>query len=205
MVNFHVETKGADMNVNIKEISGNWDRGYALDKHMLHSTFLGNNEHGHPQFDNVRTEAGEAVFQLKYRNQWGQAEVLAQAVIDKIVPHFGHVGLVIPMPASQQRAQQPVHTVAVALAQKLGVHVFEGILIKNYTGKSLKDLDTREEKVNALAGTITLGDQITGDGKYNALVLDDLFHSGASMEAACAVLRTYAKIDKIFVAALTWK
>lgn len=193
------------MNVNIKEISGNWDKGYALDKHMLHSTFTGNNEQGHPQFDNVRTEAGEAVFQLKYRNQWDQAEALAQAVTDLIVPHFEPINLVIPMPASQQRARQPVHTVAAALAQKLGVHMFEGILIKNYTGKSLKDLDTREEKVNALAGTITLGDQITSDGKYNALVLDDLFHSGASMEAACAVLRTYGKIDKIFVAALTWK
>jgi hypoxanthine phosphoribosyltransferase len=39
----------------------------------------------------------------------------------------------------------------------------------------------------------------------NALVLDDLFDSGASMEAACTVLRTYAKIDKIFIAAFTWK
>lgn len=41
--------------------------------------------------------------------------------------------------------------------------------------------------------------------KNDALVLDDLFDSGASMKAACSVLRTYAKIDKIFVAALTWK
>ncbi|HCY61927.1 MAG TPA: amidophosphoribosyltransferase [Oxalobacteraceae bacterium] len=193
------------MKGNIKEIYGNWDKGYALDKHMLRSTYLGDNEFGRPQFDNERTEVGEAVYQLKYKSQWDQAELLAQAVTEHIVPHLGPIGLVIPMPASRQRAKQPVHAVATTLANKLGVLSFENILLKNYTGQSLKDLHTREEKDKALAGTISLNDQIGGDGKYNALVLDDLFDSGASMEAACAVLRTYAKINKIFVAALTWK
>lgn len=193
------------MQGNIKAIYGNWDKGYALDKHMLRSTYLGDNEQGHPQFHNERTETGEAVYQLKYKYQWDKAEVLAQAVAEQIVPHLGPIGLVIPMPPSKQRAQQPVHVVAAALAKKLGVHSFEKILLKNYTGQSLKDLHAREEKVKALSGTISLSDKIAGDGKYNALVLDDLFDSGASMEAACAVLRTYAKIDKIFAVALTWK
>ena len=193
------------MKVNIKEIVGNWDKGYALDKHMWHSTFLGNNEHGHPQFNNERTEAGEAVYQLKYKSRWDQAEALAQAVTEQIVPLLGRIDLVIPMPASKHRAQQPVHMVAVALAKKLGVHSFEEILIKNYAGQSMKDLTTRAEKEKALEGSISLKDQIGGDSKYNVLVLDDLFDSGATMKAACTVLRTYAKIDKIFIAALTWK
>lgn len=191
--------------MSIKQIYGNWDKGYALDKHMIRSTYLGDNEQGHPQFNNERTMAGEAVYQLKYKYQWDQAEALAQAVAEQIVPLLGKIGLIIPMPASKKRAQQPVHTVATVLAKKLRVQSFEKILIKNYTGQSLKDLHTREEKDNSLAGTISLYDQISGHDKHNALLLDDLFDSGASMEAACAVLRTYAKIDKIFVAALTWK
>jgi predicted amidophosphoribosyltransferase len=193
------------MDANIREIYGNWDKGFALDKHMLRSTFLGHNEYGHPLFDNERTAAGEAVYQLKYKSQWEQADLLAQAVVAHIVPHFGPIHLVIPMPASRQRARQPVHEVATALATRLSLHSFENILVKNYSGQPLKDLQTREEKAKALAGTITLNDGIAGSGKYNALVIDDLFHSGASMEAACAVLRTYAKMNNIFVAALTWK
>jgi predicted amidophosphoribosyltransferase len=193
------------MQVNIREINGNWDKGYALDKHMIRSTYLGDNEHGRPQFDNERTQAGEAVYQLKYKKQWAQADVLAQAVGEKIVPSFGPIHLVIPMPASEARVQQPVHTVAHALAKGLGVLSFENILLKNYGGQKLKDMNSREEKLTALTGAIRLNDGIKGDGKYNVLLLDDLYDSGASMEAACAVLKTYAKIDKIFVAALTWK
>jgi predicted amidophosphoribosyltransferase len=172
---------------------------------MLRSTYLGENEQGHPQFHNERTSAGEAVYQLKYKDKWDQAEALALAVAEQIVPRLGSIGLVIPMPPSKKRAQQPVYTVATELAKILGVTSFEKILIKNHTGKSLKDLQTREEKVIALAGKINLSDEINGHNKYNALVLDDLFDSGATMEAACAVLQTYAKIDKIFVVALTWK
>jgi hypoxanthine phosphoribosyltransferase len=47
--------------------------------------------------------------------------------------------------------------------------------------------------------------EITTDGRWNVLVVDDLFDSGASMDAACAVLRKYPKVGKIYVAALTWK
>ena len=50
-----------------------------------------------------------------------------------------------------------------------------------------------------------VNDEITTDGRWNVLVVDDLFDSAASMDAACAVLRKYPKVGKIYVAALTWK
>lgn len=40
--------EGLMMAVNLRKIEGNWDLGYALDKHMLSSTFTGHNEYGHP-------------------------------------------------------------------------------------------------------------------------------------------------------------
>ncbi|WP_456024069.1 hypothetical protein [Pseudomonas protegens] len=52
---------------------------------------------------------------------------------------------------------------------------------------------------------VTNNGEITTDGCWNVLVVDDLFDSGASMDAACAVLRKYLKVGKIYVAALTWK
>ncbi len=193
------------MNLNLKQIWGNWEKGYALDKHVLRSTFLGNNEHGHPQFDTVRSEAGESVYQLKYRNQWEEVANLATAVAQHVIPLFDQISLIVPMPASKHRPQQPVHSVSTALAAQLGLKSFENILLKQPTDKPLKDMSSREEKDQALAGKITLNKGISNVGKWNVLLIDDLYDTGASMEAACAVLRTYEKINQIFVVALTWK
>jgi len=55
------------MKVSLKQINGPWDQGWVLDKHMVSSTFLGNDDRGHPCFDNQRTEIGEATYQLKYQ------------------------------------------------------------------------------------------------------------------------------------------
>lgn len=196
------------MKINLKKIEGNWTSGYALDKHMLHSTFLGHDEFGHARFDNVRTEAGEAVYRLKYQQDWAQVNSLADAICDHIVPLFEPVGLVIPVPASTARARQPVYEVAQAVAKRIGVLSFEGLVAKAAaTGPNvaLKNLATKEEKVAALAGRFTIRDTIDGRGPWNALVVDDLFDSGASMEAVCAALNNYAKIGKIFVATMSWK
>ena len=64
---------------------------------------------------------------------------------------------------------------------------------------------TQAEKEAALMGRFAIKDTITNTGGWNALLLDDLFHTGASMTAVCAALRTYPKVKKIYVAALTWK
>ena len=196
------------MTVNLRKIEGNWDLGYALDKHMLSSTFTGNNEAGYPTFDNKRTQAGEAVYQLKYRQDWTQAPRLAKAVVTHLVPLFGNIGLVVPMPASTARTRQPVTEVAQETAKLLSINAFTELLVKNSvpnSSQSLKNMSSKAEKEAALLGRFRIDDTIKGDGKWTVLIIDDLFDSGASMEAACSALRSYAKIDKIFVAALTWK
>lgn len=193
------------MQVDLREVHGNWDRGFALDKHKISSTYTGDNEWGHPQFDTVRTEAGEALFQLKYRSGWDQVPLLAQAVADHIVPLFPKIGLIIPMPASTPRDRQPVSEVADALSAITGIRVFHEILLKEAGGARLKDLPTKEAKVEALMGAFSVNDEITNHGSWNALLLDDLYDTGASAEAACATLRTYSKIKGVYLAALTSK
>ncbi|WP_035552179.1 ComF family protein [Burkholderia sp. 9120] len=193
------------MKVNLREIYGNWDKGYALDKHMLSSVYTGDDEYGHPRFDNTRTEAGEAVFQLKYRNGWDNAELLAQAVACNIGPLVPHIGLIVPMPATSARARQPVAEVANALGRIKNTPVFHHLLFKQAGGQKMKDIPTREAKVEAVKDAFSYEDQIEGNGKHNVLLLDDLYDSGATAEAAVAVLRTYPKIAGIYVAALTSK
>ena len=193
------------MKVSLRQIRGPWDEGWVLDKHSISSEYLGEDEHGHPQFNTIRTEVGEATFKLKYRNDWAQAKPLAQAIADNIYTKLSLVGFIVPMPASSQRARQPVTEVANELGVLVKTPVFSNLLIKAKNGKSLKDLSTKDEKIEAIGSSFSLNDEISENGQRNVLVVDDLFHTGASMETACKLLRTYPKVGRIYVAALTWR
>lgn len=193
------------MKVSLKTISGNWNAGYSLDKHTVSSTFEGYDDNNRAIFNTVRTEVGEATYQLKYKKDWTKVTPLAQEIHNKITPLFGEkIGFVVPMPASTVRDIQPVTEVAKAVADLLKVPCFDVILTKK-KGQSLKNLGTKDEKIKALEDSFSLNELITNDGKWNVLVVDDLFDSGATMEAACAKLRGYNKVDNIYVATLTWK
>lgn len=66
------------MKVNIKQLKGVWMLGYSLDKHTTSSTFIGHNEYGHKQFNTVRPEISEALFQLKYRDDYSKVPLIAK-------------------------------------------------------------------------------------------------------------------------------
>ena len=109
------------------------------------------------------------------------------------------------MPASKVRNRQPVPEVASSLGSIVQKPVFTNMLYKSNTSTSLKDLHSKEEKLASLENNIHVNELIGIEGAWNALIIDDLYDSGASMEAACATLRKYKKIKGIYVAALTWK
>ncbi|MCG6122241.1 MAG: ComF family protein [Microvirga sp.] len=190
------------MKVCLKALDGVWTRGVALDKHKIRSTYTGDNEFGHPQFETERTEIGEALFQLKYRKAWSHVPALAAALYEHAVPNFPEIDFVLPVPPSTYRARQPVTELARAVANLLSVPCIENLLTSN-AGSSLKDEKDREKKLALLAGRLVV-DDILPDGKSNLLLIDDLFDTGATLEAACSMLRTYPKVAKIYVATLTW-
>lgn len=196
------------MEVQVKKIEGSWDLGYALHKHTLSSVYLGVDGWGHDRFENTRSEPGEALYQLKYRNDWSQVEPLALQIKETLFPLFDKIELIIPMPASTVRAKQPVNELAYALGKLAEVPVFDKMIVKAPApdgSPALKNLHTRAEKDAALAGRITINENISNDGCWNALLLDDLFDTGATMNAVCQALRSYKKINRIYTAAITWK
>lgn len=193
------------MRINIRQITGNWDLGFVLDKHVVSSSYIGDNEFGRPQFDTTRSEVGEALFRLKYRGDWHQLDPLARELAASICPKFSQVGFIVPMPPSIVRARQPVTELARALGVLIGRPVFDNLVVKIPNGKQLKNMKTKEEKTEALKGVFSINDAIRGEGPWNALLVDDLFDTGASLDAICVALRGYPKVRKIFVAALTWK
>ena len=192
------------MNLDVQSISGPWDVGFSLDRHVLHSSFTGDNEYGHPTFDTTRTDIGEALFQLKYRSDFSQVPIIAQQIHIALGATFQSASFVIPMPPSRHRHRQPVAELARAVAENFNIPCIENLLIKTGQTPQMKDIPDRDEKVRALRGSLQICD-VLGDGVFDALIVDDLFDSGASLEAVTLELRGYAKIGKVLVAAVTRK
>jgi predicted amidophosphoribosyltransferase len=196
------------MKVQLKTLEGSWDAGYALNKHTLSSDFIGNNEFGHAMFDTKRSEPGEALFQLKYRNDWSQVGPLAVQIKESLLPMFKKVGLIVPMPSSTTRARQPVDEIAKELGRIADIPVFNDIIIKAPAPQGspqLKNLNTRQEKDDALNGRFSINPTIKNEGCWNALLLDDLFDTGATMDAVAKTLKAYKKIGSVYAASITWK
>ncbi len=48
-----------------------------------------------------------------------------------------------------------------------------------------------------------INDAIPNDGKWDVLIIDDLYSSGSSLSAATQTMKTYSKIKNIYVAAFS--
>lgn len=192
------------MKVNIQPIIGNWNLGYSLDKHVLNSAFAGHNQWGHAVFDTTRTEVGEALYQLKYRYDYNQVPIIGEQIYNSLSGYFSTACLVIPMPPSKPRARQPVVEIARYIANRMCIPCCESLLVKANGTVQMKDIGNREDKIDALINTLSVNDQL-GDGLYDVLIVDDLFDTGSSLEAATTTLRSYSKIRNIYAATVTRK
>jgi predicted amidophosphoribosyltransferase len=192
------------MNVNVRKIDGPWNNGLSLDKHTLSSVYTGDNAHGHSIFDTTRTEIGECLYQLKYRHDYNQIPVIANELSTYATSTFGFISFVLPVPPSQYRARQPVVEISRQVAANMGVPCIENMLLKNAQTEQMKNIGSRDEKVEALCNKLYFQD-VLADGQYDVLIIDDLYDTGATLEAATIVLRRYPKVRNVYVATITRK
>ncbi len=191
------------MNINIMRIEGEWADGLVLDWHVAHSEFLGHNQFGYPEYNTVRTEVGKALYQLKYCSDLSQVDLLAKTMVAAIQRELPTASFIVPMPPSKQRRIQPLIILGKKVAELLNIPFFENILLKVGNTPQMKDIGTKEEKIEALLGCFQINDTITNDGQLDVLIIDDLYSSGASLSAATQTMSTYAKVGNIYVAAFT--
>lgn len=182
------------------KLEGNWHVGYAIDIHTVASTYIGVNEYGHDIWDNKRSEMGELVYQLKNCSDLSTIPKIVGLL--KELDGIEKFAAIIPVPPSNKaRAYQPVDEICRALGTDRNVPVLIGYLDKTGGGQ-LKNVDDPEERQKLLEGSITITGKEDIAGKH-VLLVDDLYRSGATLNACCSILLEKAKAASVCVLTMT--
>lgn len=190
----------ATLTVNPLKVNGTWTEGYTLDQHVESSEFLGYDSYGRGMYDTKRTPIGEAVYQLKYGSKDPAEAAKIASTAASFIKHWGiEIDAIVAMPPSKQRATQPVELIAELLAQQLGVQLLDGVSKVKDTPQ-LKDVSV-EQRQKLLEGVHAVDPAKTKGKKI--LLLDDLFQSGATMNAVAAILLGAGGASKVYALALT--
>jgi predicted amidophosphoribosyltransferase len=182
-------------------IEGNWKSGRAYDLHTVSSTHLGTDEFGHDRFENTRSEMGELVYQLKYKQD--------KSAVDKIVKLLDSIGgidtfdFIIPIPPTNKtRPIKPVELIAVALGKKRGVTVVTDALI-NEGNEELKGITDPVARIELLKEAMKLGAVGNKFQGKRILLVDDLFRSGSTLSVVTDLLYKKGKADGVWVLTMT--
>jgi competence protein ComFC len=168
-----------------RTIIGAWRSGYALDLHTLTSTYVGDDEYGHPRFDTRRSELGDLLYQLKYNSDRTTVEKIAEAAAAFLGQWKPGIDLLVPVPPSTARSAPPVALIAQSLSQRIGVPVIDCVKrIRDV--QQLKDVSDLDERLKLLEGLHAV-DKGAVNGR-GVLLFDDLYRSGATLNAITKAL-----------------
>jgi predicted amidophosphoribosyltransferase len=179
---------------------GAWDDGRSLDRHVRSSEFLGYDEYGHPQFDTTRTELGELLYRLKYRGDQSAIAPIAQVTCDFIRDWSPGIDVIIPAPPSKVRTVQPLFQIADEVGRLLNVPVEKTSVRKTKATPELKNVD-HTQRLQLLIGAHSIeGNALRG---RRVLLIDDLYQSGATLNAIARLLKEAGGTSAVFALVLT--
>lgn len=184
----------------VYKLIGNWKKGVAFDLHTLESTYLGDDAFGHPHFDNQRSEMGELLYQLKYKQDKSAVNGIVK-LLDKIggVEKFDYI---IPVPPTDKnRPYQPVELVASAISEHRGVKLLKNYLVNN-GGQQLKNITDPLARDELLHKALEIVGKTSIKNK-DILLFDDLYRSGSTLKVATDLLYNKGKARKVCVLTLT--
>ena len=189
-------------NFNPIRIPGRWKKGYALDYHTISSTYLGDDEFGHPIYDTQRTEIGELLYRLKYRLDNSVLEEIITALERFLKSWKPPIEFIIPVPPSRiQRVKQPVQLIAQGIGNRLTIPVKPECVIKVKQIVELKNIYDFDERLRLLKGAFKIDSSWVGE--RNLLLFDDLFRSGATMNAITEALYEEGFANEVYALTIT--
>lgn len=191
--------------ISPRRLQGNWFEGYALDLHTLSSVFLGYDEYGHGVFDSKRSELGELLYKLKFKSDNNVINEIIETVISffELEWQLGDkLDGIIPVPPSRtRRTIQPVIELAKGISLGLDIPLYHDYLLKIKETPELKNIYDFQKRLEILKDIFNIkSDALAGK---NVLIFDDLYRSGATLNAATNVIYNSGRVAKVYVLVLT--
>jgi predicted amidophosphoribosyltransferase len=109
--------------------------------------------------------------------------------------------LIVPVPPSSQRKEQPVIVLAHAIGVRIGIPVFEDCVWKVRETAQLKNVFDFDERSRLLDGAFEIDRSVTR-GK-TVLLFDDLYRSGATLNTVNSLLYDRGGAKDVLALALT--
>lgn len=173
--------------INPRKIRGSWSDGYALDLHSTGATFLGYNEFGYPEYDMHRTEIGDLLYRFKYKGDEAALTEIPKTA-EKFIRTWGvKCSIIVPVPPTRAtRKIQPVFRVADELGTRFRVPTTKTAIKKQRQIPELKNVYDLEERRRLLEDAFAVNRaEVAGQ---RILVVDDLYRSGATLNAVTEAL-----------------
>lgn len=191
--------------INPIELTGNWEKGFALDLHTVSSELLGYDEFGHEVFDTKRSEMGELLYRLKYRSDTSTIDEILEAVVWFLKEKWkinNLIDCIVPIPPSNvKRTYQPVIELAKGIGSILQTPVYLDVVTKTKETPELKNVYEKDQRAKLLKGAFKANIALTR-GK-RVLLVDDLFRSGATCSEITQILQEQGKVKAVYLLALT--
>lgn len=183
------------------KIPGKWRQGYVLDYHTLRSEFLGHDGFGHPMFATERSEVGELLYKLKYRSDKLVVDTIVGTVVDFVSSWNLTLDFILPTPPSKQRVFQPVLEIAKGLSNQLSIALCADCIVKAKNTPELKNVYDFDQRMKLLENAYNVNaSKVRGQ---NILLFDDLYRSGATLNAITEALYTSGEAANVYALALT--
>lgn len=183
-----------------RKILGLWREGFCLDLHTLSSQFIGYDEYAHPRFDTHRSPVGDLLYRLKSKGDLSAIPEIVECVERLMDVWNPPVDTLVPVPPSTQRAVQPVRLLAESISRRIGIPV-ANCVIRTREIPQLKNVFDLDERSQLLEGLHTI-DAAQVSGK-RILLFDDLYRSGATMNAITAALHGSGVIQDVYALTIT--
>ncbi|HKR12352.1 MAG TPA: phosphoribosyltransferase family protein [Pyrinomonadaceae bacterium] len=170
-----------------RKLNGPWKNGYALDLHTISSVMIGHNEYGHPEFDTTYSEVGKLMHRLKYRSDKTALPELVDTAVSFIRSWRVDLSAIVPVPPTRAyRTFQPVLALAAGIANTVKVPMIKSAIRKKKEMPELKNIYDPEERKRLLMGAFEVNRNAVNGQRI--LLVDDLYRSGATMNAITHVL-----------------
>lgn len=140
----------------------------------------------------INPELQDALYRFKYKNKREYAPFFAESIFTthKDLLHFLQPELIIPIPMyykkERARGYNQAALIAAELGKCLGIPVDTDILTRNKKTAPLKDC-TATQRREILAGVFELQSELN---VRRVLVVDDIYTTGATLDACAAVLKS---------------